>query len=305
MRLERERKPRSASRLRSWNSSKIARTTRHPAPDPTADAASATLRSAPRSASMARPALHAGYGNRPSADRLAQRLGHPRGRRASGDPARLQHQDLRAPSHGSSSSAKGNARRLAGPRRPLRGRPTARRRARRAGRAGASSMGRRLHRACIARIRAGSEGGITIRPWARRPSALGSARTRPARPARAFREIDMRGLMQDWPLLVHKIWTMPPSISASAKSSPARSSGTAASPHHLRGHPCPRAEARQGARQARREARRPHRHARLELGPASRGLVRHHGRRRRLSHAEPAPVPRADRLYRETTPRIG
>ena len=74
-------------------------------------------------------------------------------------------------------------------------------------------------------------------------------------------------------------------------------------PHQLPRDPHARAEGRAAAGEGRREARRPRRDARLEHLAASGDLVRHHRRRRGLSHHQPAPVPRADRLHRQSCRR--
>ena len=73
--------------------------------------------------------------------------------------------------------------------------------------------------------------------------------------------------------------------------------------HQLPRHPQARPAGRAAARARRREARRPRRDARLEHLASSRNLVRHHRRRRRLPHHQSAPVPRADRLHRQSRRR--
>ena len=107
---------------------------------------------------------------------------------------------------------------------------------------------------------------------------------------RLWREFRMLGLMQDWPLMVPQDpRPRGQSCTATARWSPARSRGRSCA-RPTRASP---ARPQRGARrcEARRQARRPRRHPGLEHGPPHRGLVRDHGHRRGLPHAQPAPVP--------------
>ena len=129
-------------------------------------------------------------------------------------------------------------------------------------------------------------------------------RSRPVRPARSKarrlrEEIVMLGLMQDWPLLCHRIIDHAainhgerPVISRSIEG-PIHTTNYSRSSR-------PRAAGRAAARTRRDAQRRPRGDAGLEHLAPPRGLVRHHGHRRRLSHRQSAPVPRPDRLDRQS-----
>ena len=112
----------------------------------------------------------------------------------------------------------------------------------------------------------------------------------------------MQGLMQDWPLLV-------PSILEHANINHPEQEVVTRSvegPIHRYRYAdlYTRSQAlRQGAHEARRARGRRGRDAGLEHPPAHGGLVRHHGHRRGVPHAQPAAVPRSARLHRE--PRRG
>ena len=109
----------------------------------------------------------------------------------------------------------------------------------------------------------------------------------------------MLGLMQDWPLLCHRI------IDHAAIYHGEREVVTRSveGPIHRRPTmPQIRARALQGgaaAGEGRHQARRPRRDAGLEHLAAPGSLVRHHRHRRGLSHRQSAAVPRADRLDRQ------
>ncbi len=109
----------------------------------------------------------------------------------------------------------------------------------------------------------------------------------------------MLGLMQDWPLLLHR------------DHRPRRHLPWRAQGHHplgrgadrrdqLRRDPRPRAEGGAAAGPGRHQARRPGGDAGLEHLAAPGGLVRHPRHRRGLPHRQSAPVPRADRLDRQS-----
>ena len=112
----------------------------------------------------------------------------------------------------------------------------------------------------------------------------------------------MLGLMQDWPLLCHRV------IDHAAANHAERAIITRSieGPFHTTTYaasPRARAQGRAAPRPGRRQARRPGGDAGLEHLAPSRGLVRHHGDRRRLSHRQSAPVPGPDRLDHQ--PRRG
>ena len=105
----------------------------------------------------------------------------------------------------------------------------------------------------------------------------------------------MRGLMQDWPLLCHKI------IDHAATQHGDREviSRSVEGPIHRTNYREVRSRARVSPKRldrGRLQARRPRRDARLEHLAAPRGLVRPARHRRRLSHGQSAALPRADRL---------
>ena len=112
----------------------------------------------------------------------------------------------------------------------------------------------------------------------------------------------MLGLMQDWPLLCHRV------IDHAAANHGERAviSRSVEGPIHTTNYAALRGARPQGraaARARRHQARRPGRDARLEHLAPSRSLVRHHGDRRDLSHRQSAAVPRADRLDRQSRRR--
>ncbi len=109
----------------------------------------------------------------------------------------------------------------------------------------------------------------------------------------------MLGLMQDWQLLCHRI------IDHAAVNHGGRSviSRSIEGPMHTTNYTEIRARALKVAQRLERDGiaqRRPRGDAGLEHLASPRGLVRHHGHRRRLSHRQSAPVPRADRLDRQS-----
>ena len=112
----------------------------------------------------------------------------------------------------------------------------------------------------------------------------------------------MLGLMQDWPLLCHRV--IDHAATQSRRAAGDFAFGRGAVPHHeLRRDPRPRAARRAAARTRRHPARRPRGDAGLEHLAASRSLVRHHRHRRDLSHRQSAAVPRSDRLDRQSRRR--
>ena len=112
----------------------------------------------------------------------------------------------------------------------------------------------------------------------------------------------MLGLMQDWPLLCHRIIDHAAHPARRARSRVALGRRPAP-PDDLRASA--RARAQGGATPATRRsrARRPGGDACLEHVAASRDLVRHHRHRRGLPHDQSAAVSRADRLHRQSRRR--
>ena len=109
----------------------------------------------------------------------------------------------------------------------------------------------------------------------------------------------MQGLMQDWPLLCHRI--IDHAAIQHADRAGRLALGRRADPHdELRRDPQARAEGGAAARERRHQARRPRRHAGLEHLAASRSLVRHPRHRRDLPHRQSAAVPRPDLLDRQS-----
>ncbi len=100
-------RPRSASRLRSWNSSKSTPAT------PSSPGSSRIMRVKTPSVTTSMRVRAETRDSQPHAvadglaDRLAQGRGHARGRRAGGQPPGLEHDQLAAATQGSSSSASG------------------------------------------------------------------------------------------------------------------------------------------------------------------------------------------------------
>ena len=108
----------------------------------------------------------------------------------------------------------------------------------------------------------------------------------------------MLGLMQDWPLLCHRV------IDHAARNHAERPviSRSVEGPIHTTNYSQVRARALKVAqclRSRRHPARRPGGDAGLEHLAASRSLVRHHRHRRDLPHGQPAAVSRADCLDRQ------
>ena len=109
------------------------------------------------------------------------------------------------------------------------------------------------------------------------------------------RNVRMLGLMQDWPLLCHRIIEHAASGPRHAGSRDAVGRRSHPS-HQLRRNSRSRPESLATPRSRRHQARRPRRHHRLEHLAPSRSLVRHHGHRRDLPYRQSAAVPRSDRL---------
>ena len=112
----------------------------------------------------------------------------------------------------------------------------------------------------------------------------------------------MLGLMQDWPLLCHRI------IDHAAIHHGERPVVTRSveGPIHTTNYAEIRARALKVAQRLdkrRHQARRPRRDAGLEHLAAPRSLVRHPGHRRGLPHGQSAPVPRPDRLDHQSRRR--
>ena len=107
------------------------------------------------------------------------------------------------------------------------------------------------------------------------------------------------GLMQDWPLLCHRILDHAATFHADRPIVSRLVEG----PIHRTTYGEVRNRALKVAQRLERDGirpRRPGRDAGLEHVPPCRGLVRHHGDRRGLSHRQPAPVPRPDRMDRQS-----
>ena len=112
----------------------------------------------------------------------------------------------------------------------------------------------------------------------------------------------MLGLMQDWPLLCHRV------IDHAATNHGDRAGDHALDrradpPHQLSPKSAPAPARRATARPRRHQARRPRGDAGLEHLAAPGKLVRHSRHRRHLSHRQSAAVPRADRLDRQSRRR--
>ena len=112
----------------------------------------------------------------------------------------------------------------------------------------------------------------------------------------------MLGLMQDWPLLIHRIIDHAAKFHGERKVITRSIEGPIVETNYA-ADPRARAEGRAAARQGRHQARRPRGDAGLEHLAASGSLVRHPRHRRDLSHGQSAPVPRADRLDRQSRRR--